>query len=210
VCAAIFIYVIVNGTIQEVPVTGMYCSLLCDFPSPNGCLTKHEGRKRFALLTPEQEHMMGEMMAKQMIDKVEGDILPLSHPVSIAVKMIGDRICEANGLDKMTYFVIESDTANAFVVGGKYVFVYLGIVPVFKDADGAALVIAHEISHVLAGHASDGALRVAFTVACSVFLGVFGDMLLSAIGRTFLKLAFVLPRSRAAEYEADQIGTQLP
>lgn len=48
--------------------------------------------------------------------------------------------------------VIEGPEQNAFVIPGGKIFVFTGILPLVRDDDGLAAVLAHEISHVVAHH----------------------------------------------------------
>jgi predicted Zn-dependent protease len=61
---------------------------------------------------------------------------------------------QAGGLEHVDWevHVIESPEMNAFVIPGGKIFVFTGILPLCRDEDGLAAVLAHEISHVIAHH----------------------------------------------------------
>jgi len=109
--------------------------------------------------------------------------------------------------------LIEDKTANAFAMPGGKVAVYSGILKYTRDEKGLAVVIAHEIGHVIANH---GRERMS-----QMLLAQFGhDVLSKALNeksqtaQEFLMLAYgvsmnlgvVLPYSRLQETEADHIG----
>jgi len=101
----------------------------------------------------------------------------------------------------------DNDMVNAWALPGGKCAVYTGLLPVAKNEDGLAIVMAHEVAHVIARH---GAERASHSMIGAV--GVAGmamtDMdkrdkliVLSAYG-----LGLALPFSRTQESEADQLG----
>jgi len=109
--------------------------------------------------------------------------------------------------------VIESDEVNAWAMpGGKIVF-YTGIMPVCQDDNGVAVVMGHEIAHVLAGHGNERMSQEMMAQLGSVVLSesikqkpeetqtLFNTAF--AIGAQYGAL---LPYSRLHEREADEIG----
>lgn len=67
------------------------------------------------------------------------------------IREIGDRLSLANNLPKQKYYLVNDNQPNAFVIQG-HVFVTTSILPVLKNKDGAAIVLGHEMGHVLAGN----------------------------------------------------------
>ncbi|KZP00946.1 hypothetical protein CALVIDRAFT_475483 [Calocera viscosa TUFC12733] len=106
-------------------------------------------------------------------------------------------------------FVInDADTPNAFVLPGKKIFVFTGILPIAGDDAGLATVLGHEIAHQVVRH---GAERMS-QVKVLMVLGWIMDFVLGidiGITRTALTLLLQLPNSRAQESEADRIGLRL-
>ena len=66
------------------------------------------------------------------------------------IKEIGDRLSAANNLPKQKYYLVRTAEPNAFVLQG-HVFVTTSMLSVLKNKDGAAIVLGHEMGHVLAG-----------------------------------------------------------
>lgn len=65
------------------------------------------------------------------------------------------------------YVVNEPKTKNAFVIPGGKIFVFTGILPVAANDDGLAIVMGHEIAHVVARHGAErmSSMKVLFGVS---------------------------------------------
>ncbi len=113
---------------------------------------------------------------------------------------------------KWEYNLIKSDEQNAWCgPGGKIAF-YTGIMPIAKDENGVAAIMAHEIGHAIAGHAAEGASNQ--TAAGVVLIGkqladiftggatsvISNDTVANGLGLGLLKF------NRTQEYEADKYG----
>lgn len=109
--------------------------------------------------------------------------------------------------------LIEDETPNAWAMPGGKMVVYTGILPYTKTPGGLAVVIGHEIAHVVARHGNErmsqglliqtGGLALSAALAekpqetQQLFMAAFG------IGAT---VGLSLPFSRTHEYEADYLG----
>jgi len=111
------------------------------------------------------------------------------------------------------YTLIEANTVNAFAMPGGKVGFFSGILPLTRDDAGLAVVMGHEIAHVLANH---GGERMS-----QVLVAQLGGMALSealrkrpeetrelffALYGLGAQVGFLLPYSRLQEREADRIG----
>jgi len=161
----------------------------------------HLQRKRRTLLTPWTEEKVGGLFSRLLVENFAPDIVDPCHPVVQHLERIGHHITDSNGLPRHRYILIDSPIANAFVLPGSFVFIYTGILPVFANQSGAAMVISHELSHCLAGHALDGLLLSAPIAMAAYFTGFWFGWL--------SEILVQLPRSRVAEIEADTIGVHL-
>lgn len=115
---------------------------------------------------------------------------------------------------KWEYILIDENTVNAWAMPGGKVAFYKGILPVTKNENGMAVVMAHEIAHIVANH---GRERISQTVAAQTGLSlaaiaagqatenqITGEMIMQAAGAaTSLGL---LKYSRTHEKEADELG----
>jgi len=110
--------------------------------------------------------------------------------------------------------VIDDDkTKNAWAMPGGKVAFYTGILPICQDDNGVAVVMGHEVAHVVANHGNErmsqnllvqfGGTALAVALAqrpaetTNLFMSAFG------IGSS---VGYLLPHSREQESEADHIG----
>eukprot|EP01123_Difflugia_compressa_P014800 TRINITY_DN8015_c0_g1_i1.p1 TRINITY_DN8015_c0_g1~~TRINITY_DN8015_c0_g1_i1.p1 ORF type:complete len:272 (+),score=41.25 TRINITY_DN8015_c0_g1_i1:322-1137(+) len=146
-------------------------------------------------------------MNHTVITQFQEHIVDPKHPIAQQVSDIGNTICKENGIPiPRRYVIIDLDIANAFVIMGSppTVYVFTGIIPVFANESGAAMVLAHEMGHILAHHSAD--LLLIFVPLVYVATLLFGN---SKIGKQVVDYTQRLPRSRKNEYEADHIGLYL-
>lgn len=116
---------------------------------------------------------------------------------------------------KFTFRVMDSPVVNAFALPGGYVYVTRGLLAHVQNEAQLAVVLGHEVGHVIARHSSQQARRaqigqiglIAGAVLGQAVLGdTVGDMggLLN-MGSQALEL-FMMRYSREAEFEADNLG----
>jgi hypothetical protein len=115
------------------------------------------GRRRFNIISPGLEEMMGKTTVDQVKEEYRGRFLPDGDPRVRQVKRVLERLlpyAEGEGLKGMDWevHVIDSPEQNAFVAPGGKVFVFTGILPLCQDENGIAAVLGHEIAHVVAHH----------------------------------------------------------
>lgn len=114
---------------------------------------------------------------------------------------------------KWEFNVVESPEVNAWAMpGGKIVF-YSGIMPICKNEQGVAVVMGHEIAHVLAQHGNERMSQQMMAQLGSIALSEYASKqpeqtqyiynTAFAVGAQYGAL---LPFSRLHEREADRIG----
>ncbi|KAI0052798.1 hypothetical protein FA95DRAFT_1553068 [Auriscalpium vulgare] len=104
------------------------------------------------------------------------------------------------------FVVDDKSVVNAMAAPGSIV-VFTGILPVARDKDGLAAVLAHEVGHVVLRHSVENlsSMKVLFGLAFLLqFLG-FPDLMTSVVTTYIMEL----PNSRTKELEADTIGLKL-
>ncbi len=126
-----------------------------------------------------------------------------------------------------TYYVVHSETPNAFCLPGGYVAVYTGILDItgnydgrlgmddLSDPDKLAVVMGHEIGHALAHHGAERMSQQQVMQMGQMAVGVsMGDMdpsqqraIMQAFG--IAAQGSMLKFSREHETEADKIGLDL-
>jgi predicted Zn-dependent protease len=180
----------------------------------SSCATvEYTGRKSLILISESDEIALGERAFSEVT--AEGKLSNDREKVEM-INRVGTRIAKATGKTNYKWeFVLIDDpkTVNAFALPGGKVAFYTGILPLCQDEKGVAVVMGHEIGHVIARH---GAERI----SQGIVTNLVGSALQAAItnktpeaqwailnGYGFAATAGVLlPFSRKHEYEADYIG----
>ena len=124
------------------------------------------------------------------------------------VQRVMERLVVAAGVDGEPYewsvrLIDEPETVNAFALPGGPMAVYTGILPVTQTEAGLAVVMGHELGHVLARHGMQRVTRqqgAAFMLS-AFDLGQWGE----AAGLAY-QFAIELPFGRGDESESDHIG----
>ena len=141
------------------------------------------------------------------------------------VEEVGGRLVQAvtnymrqNGMEqqltpfKWGFTLLQNDEVNAFCLPNGKVVVYEGILKFASTPDRLAVVVGHELAHVIAQHGNERMTHEA--IANTV--GSVGDAVLSSnektraiFGTAFglgTSLGVLMPYSRTHEYEADRLG----
>ncbi|KTW28390.1 hypothetical protein T552_01652 [Pneumocystis carinii B80] len=163
-------------------------------------------RRRFNDVSPEFEKKMSQQTYRQIMSQYRGRILPPNHPMTRRVQQVMIRLIRASKLKDIDWeiHVIDDPQRNAFILPGGKVFVFSGILPICKNEDGLAVVLAHETAHQIARHSAE---KLSFTK-----LVLFGHFILSLfydpsiLGRAIIDICLLKPNSRKLETEADYIG----
>ncbi len=181
-----------------------------------GCYTNPVTGRQYAVLVPQEtERALGE----QSFSEVKKTEKVSSNPILNArVNTVGKRIATAIGTDipnaQWEFVVFESKELNAFALPGGKVGVYSGLLDLAESDSELAIVMGHEIGHVVARHGSkrmtEGIVTAAVgLVGAEVVSDKYGadkkDLFLLAYGGVSA-LGYVLPHSRDDESEADQMG----
>lgn len=176
----------------------------------SACATvPYTNRKQFNLVSSEEEASLGLQAFQEVKTKS-----PLSKDAAVnaQIQRIGQRIAAAaNKPDFKWEFIVidEPKTVNAFCLPGGKVAFYTGILPICKDDDGIAVVMAHEVAHALARH---GAERMSEGMAVGLVeqAAVAGGLIKSQAALSMVENAYgigrALPHSRKQESESDHIG----
>ena len=168
-------------------------------------------RSQLMLVSDSQAAKMGAQAFAQVLK--EGDVVR-SGPAVDQVRRVGTRIARVADIpDADWQFAVIDDPkqVNAFALPGGKVAVYTGILPITQDDAGLAVVLGHEIGHVLARHGaermSQGLLAQLGGTALAVALGggPTSEAVLAAYGLG-ARYGVLNPFSRTQESEADHIG----
>ncbi|GHU13249.1 peptidase M48 [Alphaproteobacteria bacterium] len=127
-------------------------------------------------------------------------------------------IFKAAGLNPETVkvYVVNSDSINAFTIGGGYVFINSGLLLKFKNPTHIIGILCHETAHMAAGHINRlmGALQnrsqnfMAVMIASIIGAAVTGspDAMALMLGYAISDERFFMRYSRNEELAADALG----
>src|SRR6266508_2173847 len=173
----------------------------------------YTGRSQLQFMSPQQETQLGVQAFQQTLAKAR---LSSDASASEMVTRVGSRIAAVTGHPEYQweYRLIQDDKqANAFALPGGKVAVYTGILPITRDEAGLAVVLGHEIGHVVARH---GGERVSQQLLVNVGLEATMAALsggnpstvqqVGALLGAGAAVGLLLPWSRAQESEADHLG----
>jgi len=172
------------------------------------------GRWQFMLIGQDQEQALG----AQAYQRVLGEEPVTRDPQALdPMRRIMARLAAV--ADRPDYQwevnVIKDDrTINAFALPGGKIGVYTGIFPIAQTEAGMAIIVGHEVGHVLARHAGErlsqylGVRVVGTALAIGLGASPHAEMIMAAYGLG-ARVGVLLPYSRRQELEADQIGLVL-
>ncbi len=187
--------------------------LACVLLVLTSCATSPTGRHQLMLVSHDQMTQLGLDSFNQM--RAEGKFAHAPRKKAYAT-------CVVDALIKVLpapwskedwqIAIIDDDTANAFALPGARIGINLGMFDVADNQDLLAVVLGHELSHVIARH---GAERVSDNLAVQggvALAGAYGasqganpELLMAALG-IGSKVGILLPFSRVQETEADVLG----
>jgi predicted Zn-dependent protease len=145
----------------------------CDAPTGSGEGPGH--RAQDLALSPQQELELGRQAYRQVLTNPRqyGRPVAADRPEVQRVRGIAERIVHAAGIEPLQremhlrkgyryeweVNVLESGQVNAFCLPGGKMVVFRGLLKVARKDDHLATVIAHEMAHALAHHASERVAR---------------------------------------------------
>ncbi len=170
------------------------------------------GRRELVLVSQAQELSLGEQSFADVRKKEKAST---NSAYNERVTRVGRRIAQAVGGDlpnaRWEFVVFESKDVNAFALPGGKVGVYTGLLQLAENDSELAIVMGHEIGHVIARH---GAERMSQATLLQFGGAVAGAAIGSDEARKLFDTAYgagtsvgvALPHSRAQESEADRMG----
>lgn len=181
-----------------------------------GCTTVPQtGRSALHLVPSDQ---LASMSAAQFGQLKQETPISRDPTYNAMVRRVGDRIAYVVGPDlpnaKWEFVVFDDDEQiNAFAMPGGKVAVYTGIFKVAKSDADLAIVIGHEIAHVVAEHGNERVSQQLLAAGGALLLQ-FGTKDMDSGDQQLLMAAYgagatvglILPYSRYHESEADEIG----
>lgn len=181
------------------------------------------GRRQLSLIPGQQLTSMGLNTYQEFLANHE---VITGTPEARMVQRVGLRVSSAvdaylrrnnltQKLDGVSweFNLVQDKAANAWVLPGGKVAVYTGIMPVAQNETGLAVVLGHEIAHMVADHGNERMSQalltqmggVALQTALSEQPSQTQELLMAAFGLG-TQVGFLLPYSRLQESEADHLG----
>jgi|AGTN01.2.fsa_nt_gi Putative Zn-dependent protease, contains TPR repeats len=108
--------------------------------------------------------------------------------------------------------LVADKSVNAFAMPGGKVVVYTGLLPITQTEDALAVVMGHEIAHVIAQHSNERlSQEVALQYGGTIAGGLLGNsQAMQQLGSTVFGLGaqygVMMPYARTQELESDEIG----
>lgn len=153
-------------------------------------------------------------MGKAAAAEVERDVQLINDPiVTEYVNRVGQNIVKNSDATQFTFTikVVDSDEVNAFALPGGFFYVNSGLILAADDEAELAGVMAHEIAHVAARHASENNSKATlFQIGMIPAIILTGGVLGTAIQEVsqIALPATMFKFSRGAEKEADFLGLE--
>lgn len=180
------------------------------------CTTVPEtGRRQLVLFGSEQEMAIGERAFAEIKRQKK---ISRNAAANAQVQRVGRRLAsvvDAPGT-RWEFAVFEDPEPNAFALPGGKIGVNTGLLPITRNDTGLAVIIGHEIAHVMARHGSERASQglLAQLGGALLDLGLTLGTDLPASTRGLINMGYgvgaqvgvLLPYSRLQESEADRLG----
>lgn len=188
-------------------------------------------------LTPENEYYVGRSVATNLLSRhdyryrdadaiARGDLVGITQYVGAVGALLaasateterkGDRPSPIAGWH---FTVVEHDSINAFAAPGGYVFVTTAAVKAAKNEDELAAILAHEVAHVVRGHALGsikksrwaGVAKEAVNSSVTLDEAALGELtqVFDGAMNDMMDAIFVKGYSRDTEFEADAVGAAI-
>lgn len=183
---------------------------------PIACQTVEKtGRRQFVVVSESQEIQLGEDAYREILKKQQ---LSSRQDWQSQLRRVGQRIAGAAERPdfKWEFNVLQGKEVNAFALPGGKVAFWEGIMPVAQDDAGIAVIMGHEVAHVIARHGAERMSQAMGIQIIGQILSVGVGQVSPALQQDFLKffgvgaaVGVLLPWGRTQESEADRIGLTL-
>ena len=140
-----------------------------------------------------------QILAGQPLVKSGADAQMVQRAMQRLVAVADDR----DVYDWEVNLIADDATVNAFALPGGKMAVYTGILDVAGSEAGLAVVMGHEIGHVVARHGTE---RMTHALGYDIALQLIGAGDYEALAGDLINVVLGLPNSRKHELEADRIG----
>ncbi|MCX7513452.1 M48 family metallopeptidase [Frateuria sp. STR12] len=178
-----------------------------------GCTTSPTGRSQLMMVSDSQMSEMGLASFNQMRQQGKFANAPKQRAYATCVShALVSVLPPPWNTQQWEVQIIEDDTANAFALPGGRIGVNQGMFKVASNQDQLAVVLGHELAHVVARHGaervSDNLATQAAVAAGTIYAGTRGGDAgqVAALLGAGAEVGILLPFSRTQESEADTLG----
>lgn len=181
------------------------------------------GRQQLNLVSDSSMNSMSEQSYRDFISKAkistDSEQTQVVRTVGSNIAAAVEKYCNQNNMaDRVSGYswefnLIDDPAENAWAMPGGKVVVYSGILKVTQNDTGLAVVMSHEIAHIVARHGNE---RMSQALMVDMGGMALSQALANSPGKTqnlFLRsysigseYGFMLPYSRVQETEADRLG----
>lgn len=188
-------------------------------------------------LTPENEYYVGRAVATNLLSKHEYKYLDADalgegrlEGATAYVNRVGNLVAYAamettrdgdrpSPIAGWHFTIVEDDTINAFAAPGGFIFITTAALAAAKNEDQLAAILAHEVAHVVRGHALGsikksrwaGVAKTALDSSVELDEQALGDLTKAFEGALddIVDSVLVKGYSRDTEFEADRLGAEI-
>ena len=191
---------------RQVAALGMLAAAL--LPLALGrCATTGINKGQMNMVSSDEEVKLGQETSVEVAKQY-----PILNNAAVTayVQAVGDKIVQASDRKDIAYHfaVINQNQVNAFALPGGYIYAYTELMKAAGDEAELAAVLAHEVAHVAARHATE---RLTSQYGYQFLAGLLLGQNPNAAAKVVADLAATggfLKYSRNAEHEADQLGAK--
>jgi predicted Zn-dependent protease len=172
-----------------------------------GCATTGINKGQINVISTDEEVTMGREMSVEVAKQYT---LYDNAAVAAYVQEVGSRIARHSDRTDIEYHfaVIAKDEVNAFALPGGYIFVYTELMKDADDEAELAAVLAHEVGHVAARHATERMTAMyGYQFVTGLILGENPNAVAKLVSDMAATGGF-LKYSRTDEFEADELGAK--
>jgi len=184
----------------------LYLSVIAILMSLAGCATTGVNIGDFNLVSSPQEVQMGDSLSLEVESKYP---MLKNETVGAYVNEVGQRIvsvCDRRDIPYYFKVVADKKQVNAFALPGGHIYVYEGLLLEASNEAQLAAVLAHEVGHVVARHATKQLTKqYGYSLLVSLILGNQPGRW-SGLAADLFGTAGLLKFSRNDEYEADKLA----
>ncbi|WP_282604977.1 M48 family metalloprotease [Pelagibius sp. Alg239-R121] len=185
-------------------------ALLASMTFLGGCETSPATGESFFTggLTKDKEASLGAQEHKKILQQFGGAYA--DPEISQYVTSLGNLLAKTSETpdQKFTFTVLDSPVVNAFALPGGYVYITRGLMALADDEAELAGVMAHEIGHVTARHASQRYGRATATSILAAGVGILLGSQEAASAAGQVGALALQSYSRDQEFQADLLGVR--